>query len=88
LVKEKIMKVYFENRFGMLREIADVNSKADADEAVADFLKMYDFKSYYTRHWIQETENYFDVMYDVGSHSEFFRVRFDTYEDAECFIKG
>ena len=82
------MKVYFEDRYGRYREIADVKTKEQVNKSIADFLKRHNFKSYYTRNWIRETETEFFVVYDVGSHSEFFCVPFENKNEAECFIKG
>ena len=82
------MKVLFEDRYGRYREIADVQNKQEVNKAISDFLERHNFKSYYTRNWIRETETEFYVVYDVGSHSEFFCVPFDDKNEAECFIKG
>lgn len=82
------MKVIFEDKYGRYREIADVKTKQEVNKVIYDFLELHNFKSYYTRNWIRETETEFHVMYDVGSHTEFFFVPFETKESAECFIKG
>ena len=83
------MKVIFENKFGMEREIGEGNTKREVYKVVADFLKSYNYKSYYTRSWIKNTErdDLFYVMLDVGSHSEFFKIPFSTYMEAEGFLK-
>lgn len=81
------MKVLFEDRYGRYREIADVQTKKEVNQAISAFLKDCNFKSYYTRNWIREAEDCFYVMYDVGSHSEFFCVPFDIYEAAKRFLE-
>jgi hypothetical protein len=81
------MKLLFEDRYGRYREIAEVADKNEAAIAIKDFLDAHNFKSYYTRSWIREKEVGYQVMYDVGSHSEFFCVPFETYEEANAFLK-
>ena len=82
------MKVLFEDRYGKYREIADVQTKKEVNKVIYNFLAEHNFKSYYTRNWIHETkEGKWYVMYDVGSHSEFFCVSFDTHDQAEKFLK-
>jgi hypothetical protein len=81
------MKVLFEDRYGRDREIADVETKAEVYSAIAAFLKEFNFRSYYTRSWITEGENCFYVKMDVGSHSEFFKVPFETHAAAQAFIQ-
>lgn len=81
------MKVLFEDRYGRYREIADVETKQEVNKAICDFLNKYNFKSYYTRNWVHETkEGKWHVMYDVGSHSEFFCVPFETHDEAVAFL--
>lgn len=82
------MKVLFEDKYGRYREIAEVKTKKEVNKAIAAFLNRYNFKSYYTRNWIRESETSFKVMYDVGSHSEFFFVPFNTYEEAKKFMES
>lgn len=80
------MKLYFEDRYSRLREIADVNTKEEVGKAIADFLAQFNYKSYYTRSWITDSDDgkaY--IKYDVGSHSEFFKLEFDSFEAAYNF---
>jgi hypothetical protein len=76
------MKLYFENRFGEEREIAEIKtSKAinDVGTTIKEFLSNYpNFKSYYTI--VNFYDNY--IQYDVGSHTEFFNLR-GTAEEIE-----
>ena len=80
------MTLLFEDRFGDYRVVAEVNNCKDAAAAITDFLNKYNYKSYYTRNWIREHDGFFRLMYDVGSHSEFFCIDFSTHEDAMQFI--
>jgi hypothetical protein len=82
------MKLYFEDRYGRLRPISDVETKEDVSASIANFLNQYNYKSYYIRQWISEGEDCCDIVYDVGSHTEFFRVRFDNYDKAQAFLKA
>lgn len=82
------MKLYFEDRYGRLREIANVENKEQVAKSISDFLNKYNYKSYYTRSWISKGETVTYITYDVGSHSEFFKLEFNSYEDAENFIKS
>ena len=82
------MKVYFEDRYGNYREIADVQNKQEVNKAISDFLERHNYKSYYTRNWVGEGKLSFDVIYDVGSHSEFFHVPFDDKNEADAFLRN
>lgn len=72
------MKLYFENRFGEARLIAECNTETDVIKEIHKFInehnknkpKNHQFKSYYTRAWIENGKTW----YDVGAHSEFFYV--------------
>ena len=81
------MKLLFQDRYGRYKEVADVDSYKETSIAIQDFLDAYNYTSYYTRMWIQEHETHFQLMFDVGSHTEFFCIRFDTHEAAEAFMK-
>lgn len=80
------MTLLFEDRYGRYREVAEVNTYEEAATAISAFLKDYNFKSYYTRNWIRACENGYYLMFDVGSHSEFFCIKFDAHETAENFL--
>ena len=80
------MKLYFEDRYGRLREIADVETKDEVNSAIAEFLKQYRFTSYYTRYWITDGEEVSYITYDVGSHTEFFKLAFPSRDEAENFL--
>lgn len=80
--------LYFIDKYNRQREVAMVKNMPEAASAVAAFLKQYNYKSYYTRNWIQEHEDFSDIMFDVGSHTEFFAVRCNNYDVACMFLKG
>ena len=82
------MKVYFEDRYERLREIADVNTKPEAFKAIAAFLDAHNYKSYYTRTWIEETKGKVYITCDVGSHTEFFKIEFPNREAASKFLQS
>ena len=82
------MQLYFEDRYGRLRPVAKVETLKDANLEIADFLDKYNYKSHYTRMWISEGEEKVYVTFDVGSHSEFFKVEFDSYIAAKGFIEA
>lgn len=64
------MKLYFLNSYNEIKLIADnLSSKEECSLAIKKFLDEHNFKSYYTRTWIDENNI---TWYDVGSHSEFF----------------
>jgi hypothetical protein len=67
------MKLYFQNYKGEERLIADVDSEDEAIMRIKKFCSDRDFTIPYWRNW-----GYLDsdgVTYDVGSHTEFFKLR-------------
>ena len=71
------MKLYFKNSRGKERLIAECETLDEIHEAVSDFLDEHNFKSYYTRSWGNED----GFTLDVGSHSEFFKIKGISYDD-------
>ena len=65
------MKLYFEDRFGREREVAEVADISGAMKEIENFLKTYNYKSYYTRYWTRNNV----TTFDVGSHTEFFHLK-------------
>lgn len=63
--------LYFENSLGIRREIGNPKDEKEAFQIIHQFLNEHNYKSYYTRSWIDES-NPKEKIYDVGSHSEFF----------------
>ena len=66
------MKLVFVRSNGDEVKLADVKSIAGAGDVINDFLKQHNYKSYYTRRWYDEEEGC--VWFDVGSHTEFFKL--------------
>lgn len=65
------MKLYFKNRQGEERLIAECETVQEAHKEINKFLDEHNFKCYYTRSWGEDE----GVTLDVGSHSEFFRIK-------------
>ena len=82
------MNLWFENRFGERRIIADCSTPDEVSRAIEKFINECNakknsspyFKFYYTRCWPEDSM----VKYDVGSWSEFF------YQEGpfEAYIEG
>lgn len=60
--------VYFENSYGIRREIGQAETMYDVFEIVDKFLKDREYVSYYNR--LNRLDSEYQL--DVGSHSEFF----------------
>jgi hypothetical protein len=83
-----MLLLQFEDRYGRYRPVAEIASYQDAAREISIFLNQYNFKSYYTRNWIRELEDGgCRLMFDVGSHSEFFCIYFENKIEAEQFLK-
>ena len=84
------MKLFFEDRFGRMRQIAEVETNGQAVAAIKKFLDLYNYISYYTRSWIERDidSGTAYIIYDVGSHTEFFKLEFESYEAANDFFKS
>lgn len=67
------MKLYFENSYGRRHLIDEPETKEIAMMMIYQFCGERNFKIYYVRNWIQNGE----LVYDVGSHSEFFYLSND-----------
>lgn len=63
--------LYFENSYGKRRVIGRATDENGISKLIKDFLDDHNYKSYYTRAWVNEN-NPKEIIYDVGSHSEFF----------------
>ena len=63
--------LYFKNSAGVRREIGRGAAEKDIFKIIHQFLEEHNFKSYYTRTWINP-DNHNEKYYDVGSHTEFF----------------
>lgn len=63
------MKLYFENSKGERRLIAEPKRFEDVFKEINKFCEDKNFKIMYTRMW-EDKDGY--MVYDVGSHTEFF----------------
>lgn len=64
------MKLVFQNSMGNERKIADVEDKDEAMRKIKKFCLERDFKIMYTRCWEKDGV----TTFDVGSHTEFFKL--------------
>lgn len=71
------MKLYFENSQGKERLIAECKTAKDVGKEIQKFLDDHNYKSYYSRIWGDKD----GVTIDVGSHSEFFKVKGISYNE-------
>lgn len=72
-LEDKLKKeLYFQNHFGQKKFIESVDSLEGAFKEIENFLKKRNYKSHYSRYWIEENGN---IKIDVGSHSEFFIIK-------------
>lgn len=79
------MKLYFLNSNNQLRLIADkLQSQKECLLAIKNFLNEHNFKSYYTRTWIDKNGY---TWYDVGSYTEFF-LSSEEFIDEDIFDKS
>jgi len=67
----------FENSEGVERAIAEVETEEDAYREMHKFMNERNFKSYYTRKTRISPE---EVIYDVGSWTEFFHLHMNGWE--------
>lgn len=66
------MTLYFENSRKQERVIAEnLTARKDVYKKINDFLDEHHFKSSYSR----EIYNLTEVVFDVGSHTEFFHLK-------------
>ena len=71
------MKLIFQNSRGEERVIAEPTNKEEISKEIDKFLDDHNFKSYYTRVWEENGR----LIYDVGSHTEFFILEGMTFEE-------
>lgn len=65
------LTLYFKNSQGKRRKIGKPKTEKEAFKIIHQFLDDHNYKSYYTRTWLNP-DNELEKIYDVGSHSEFF----------------
>lgn len=78
--------LYFEDSYGRLKLLTTVENMKETNAAIKQFLDSYNYKSYYTRMWLSEGEAYWYIVFDVGSHTEFFKLEFNSEEEATKFL--
>ncbi len=71
------MKLYFKNRKGKERVIAEPANKEEVTKEIKKFIDDHNFKSYYTRVWEENGR----LKFDCGSWSEFFFLEGMTFEE-------
>lgn len=69
--------LFFDDRFGNARIVAQNISEKDIFLAIKNYISYLNpkYKIYYIRSWDRDGE----IIYDVGSHSEFFRYKEEQY---------
>jgi hypothetical protein len=87
--KKFVHPVFFENSNGKECVIAEVQTMDEALDTIRDFLVEHEYKFYYIRFWLEETEYENEpcvvLTFDVGSWSEFFHIYFDNMYQADQF---
>ena len=76
-------QLWFEDRFSNRRIVANCETESDIIKNIHSFINQCNknkpvdkqFKIYYMRTWEENDE----VVFDVGSHTEFFYVSCDSY---------
>lgn len=71
------MKLFFQNRYGKERLIAEPSNREEVNREINKFLNDHNFKSYYTRVWEENNR----LIFDVGSWSELFVLEGMNFED-------
>ena len=71
------MKLFFQNSRGKERVIAETSNREEVNKEIDKFLDAHNFKSYYTRVWEENGR----LIFDVGSHTEFFLLEGMSFEE-------
>ena len=71
------MKLYFQNSRGDERLIAEPSNREEVVKEINKFLNDHNYKSYYTRVWEDDGR----LVFDVGSHTEFFILEGMNFEE-------
>lgn len=71
------MKLFFQNSKGEERLIAEPVNREEVNKEINKFLEDHNFKSYYIR--VLEADG--RLIFDVGSHTEFFILEGTTFEE-------
>lgn len=81
-------ELYFENCCGQERIIARIGDMREAHAEMLEFMKERNYTPHYYRYAIypdNELGRWY-VEIDVGSWSEFFKIYFETEEEAKSFL--
>lgn len=65
------MVLFFENSYGARRVLTTPQTFEEAVRDISKFLKDHSYTSYYMRTW-RADEDDCQLVFDVGSHTEFF----------------
>ena len=71
------MKLFFQNSKGEERVIAEPSNREEVVKEINKFLDDHNYKSYYTRVWEDDDR----LVFDVGSHTEFFILEGMSFEE-------
>ena len=71
------MTLYFQNSRGVERLIAEPSNREEVVKEINKFLNDHNYKSYYTKVWEDDGR----LVFDVGSHTEFFILEGMNFEE-------
>lgn len=73
------INVWFQSSENKERIVGEATNMMEIMQVIANFLDEHNFKSYYTRVWYTDSDD--RTWFDVGSHTEFFFVEGNMYDD-------
>ena len=73
------INVWFQSSENKERIVGEATDMMEIMQVIANFLDEHNFKSYYTRVWHTDSDD--RTWFDVGSHTEFFFVEGNMYDD-------
>ncbi len=71
------IKLYFKDKQGEERFIAECATVQDCHKQISEFMDKHSYKNYYFRSFGHND----DITIDVGSYSEFFKIKGITYDE-------
>jgi hypothetical protein len=69
-----MIKLYWGDCIDGYKEIGEYKNQKELSVAINEYLKSLNFKSYYSRHWVDDDGF---TMCDYGSHVDFFKYKED-----------
>ena len=75
--RRRKVKLIFQNSRGEERVIAEPSNREEVNKEINKFLDDHNFKSYYIRVWEENGR----LIFDVGSHTEFFLLEGMSFEE-------